>query len=169
METEIYDFVGYDAYFKVLPAIRRSLASLEDENRSYEWGIGEAVKNAARYSLAGEGTVPIHIEILRTDYDIITKISAPTRKFDAVSFRNSLRSLAMRDEWRGKEWMDYVRETGGPRGFWLMLMGCDYLYVRHDGQEISLCSRVPFAVEQATSKMGLLAERFLIEKNGVIL
>ena len=165
-----YDLVGYDAYFDTaFPEIEAALKDvLGDEEGHFLIAINEAVCNAAKYALDGDDKAAIKLELAITEDDVTASIACPTKHFDADRYRQDLQSLAANKQYRLLPWSDYTGVSARSRGFWLMLMAVDYLYIRHDGNSISLNVSRPWRQDVVTKTIGELVPRFLVEKNGVI-
>jgi hypothetical protein len=164
-----YSFLGYDAYYKnILPVIEQIIAKvIHDEDSHYILAINEAVCNAARYGIEGLDKVAIDVRLHITQNNISTTIRAHTRIFDAARYRKKLRNLLEDEALRDMDWGDYAMHMEDNRGFWYMLMACDYLYMDASGQDITLCARIPCNAA-FSAKISDLVPRFLIKRNEVI-
>lgn len=165
-----YNFTGYEAYQEVLPVLQEKICDvLQDDEYHFILAVNEAVCNAARYAVKGPSEAEIKIKLQITESDVTVTISSLTVPFDVVRYRENLLKLVENPDVSKMEWGDYTGDTDKSRGFWYMLTACDYLYMAEDGQQITLCARVPFNPNKFTTKIGDLVPRFYIEKNGVIL
>lgn len=164
------DVVGYEDYYATaVPAIENILDKyMKDDEYNYLIGINEAVCNAARYAIAGYAHVKIHIRLFITEDDITTTISAETKPWDVELYRHNMQKLAANKILGEMEWGDYTASTSRSRGFWLMLMSCEYLYIDISGKKVSLCARRPFKQSHISKKIKDLIPRLYLEKNGVI-
>lgn len=167
MEITTFEYVGYSDYIKNVSKIRSYLSFLNDDGFDYDMAINEAVCNAAQNSIIGVEKVNIRIDIRITNYDVVTKVSAKTKPFDMMSYRDRLWDIARRPAYI--DWTDYTADTEASRGMWYMLSGTEYLYIDHQAQSVRLCARIPFNKEHTTKKMEDLLLRFFIEKDGVLL
>lgn len=167
-KTYRYDLIGYDSYFEsAFPEIEGILAeTLGDDEGHFLIAINEAVCNAAKYAVEGDEKAAIRIELLVTDDDVTAAVACLTKPFDAEGYRQDLRRLASKN--KKLTWSDYTGDSERSRGFWLMLMAVDFLYIATDGNRISLNVSRPWKKETATKLIGDLVPRFFVEKNGVI-
>lgn len=165
-----YDLTGYDSYFSsAMPEIQDVLReALRDENFLFLIAINEAVCNAARYSVEGHERAQIHLELVVTEEDVTASISCLTQPFNAEAYRQELWRMAERDEMRSMAWSDYTGTSARSRGFWMMLMAVDFLCVDVNGDKVTLCASRPWDDGMVTKEIGILAERFFVEKDGVI-
>lgn len=165
-----YDLVGYDAYFeKALPEIQETLGrALMDENFLFLIAINEAVCNAARYSVEGQDKAEIHLELIVTAEDVTAVVECLTQPFDAEKYRQELKRLATREELKNMPWSDYTGVSVRSRGFWMMLMAVDHLWVEAGGNRVTLCVSRPWREDVVVKEIGRLAGRFFVERNGVI-
>lgn len=165
-----FSWTGYDAYYdSIMPAIEPILCdALEDPEEHYLIAVNEAICNAARYALDGPEQAKIHLQILMNTTDIKTSISSVTTPWDAISFRQHLRSLADSPETGRLDWGDYTGTTAMSRGYWIMLMACDYIVTDSHGQRITLCARRPFRSWHVRKTIQNLVPRLYLEKKGVI-
>lgn len=169
MQTITYKFVGYTEYEekivdKLISKIRENIG----ENPYFEIAVNEAVVNAAKYSIFGidEAEITIIVRITLTDVAVIIK--SITRPFSADHYRQQLYQLMVDDEIKELPWGDYTADTEKSRGFWYMLTACEYLIIKDDGNEVTLCIRRDSPSNELDTKIKQLVPKFLIQKDGVI-
>ena len=165
-----FTFTGYDNYYEQVEPLLECLLTdaLQGGYECYLMAISEAVCNAARYSVAGEDRVSVCLDILINEGDIKTIIQADTQPFDVCQFRQDMNKLAADELLSEMDWGEYTAFSGKSRGFWYMLMACEYIFVDVTGDRITLCARRPFEQHHMTKKIGELVQRFYVEKDGVI-
>lgn len=166
-----YEIVGYDAYFSnVLPDLTEILSQeLADENSYFLVAINEAVCNAAKYSVYGYEEAKIKIEFVVTKEDITVTVISKTKPFDALDYRNKLLKLKNDPKLKNLPWFDYTGLSTLSRGFWMMMMAVDYLYIDINGNKVSLNITLPYKTEEITQTIGELVPKFFVEKDGVVI
>ena len=95
-QIEHYHMKGYEAFFtEAMPSIKTILDErLADKEGHFAMAIVEAVQNAAMYSKAGARNVQLDIDLVATETDIAVKVSADTKDFDVLAYRQSLGRMA---------------------------------------------------------------------------
>lgn len=169
MGIKTFDFIGESAYVESVEKIRKHILFLQDDDYAFDMAINEAVLNAAQNSVDGPDKAKIHIEIHVTGYDVIVKVVCKTHPFDMLAYREQLRAVAARPEFKDKDWTDYVADSDSSRGIWFMLYGSEYIYFDQQSQYVSLCSRNPCISGPKTKKMTDLLMRFYVINDGVLL
>jgi len=166
-----FEIIGLDDYENIVDRFY----SLIDQVFGYKdlfylQAVEEAVCNAGRYSVYGPEKAQILILMRVAAYDIAVTVISKTHPFDALGYQKKLRSLA-NSKYADMDWGEYVGLTTASSGFWYMLTGVDYLYIDSDGQSITLSkNRMRRAAEKNVSKkISVLAPRFLVKENGVII
>lgn len=169
-ENHSFEVIGYDDYCeKVMPKLEDLLArTLQDSEGHYMIAINEAVCNAARYAVAGHDNVCIQLDMLINDGDIKTAVQADTLPFDVLQFRKEMAELAEDENIAEMEWGDYTGHSKSSRGYWYMLMACEYLYIDTTGKKVTLCAKRPFSPNHIAKKISDLVPRLYVEQNGVI-
>lgn len=170
-EIQHYHMTSYDAFFaEVLPPIRASLdKTLGDKDGHFAMAIVEAVQNAAMYSLKSPEEVEIDIDVVTTESDISVKVTADTKQFDVMSYRQRLGRMAS-DKYLGEmEWADLTKGVHKSRGYFTMLMAVECLYVDVTGKSVTLCAARPYNPEDISKKIKDIVPRFMLENNGVII
>ena len=170
MEFREYRFEGYQNYEDVQKDIGKVLEGCFGcVNPYYGLAMNEAVCNAAKYSLDGPAKAKIIIQLRTTPDDVALAVLARTRPFDATRYQRELRALLLRPEIRSLEWGDYTADTEKSRGFWYILMACDYMYMDAKGQSVTICRSRKFDPdEEVDTHIERLVPRFLVCKDGVI-
>lgn len=164
-----YDIVGYDDYFiSVLPDLQEILSKAIPVENYFIIAVNEAVCNAAKYSIYGHEEAKINIEIVVTPEDLTVTVKSKTKPFDAIKYRDDLRKLKENSSYQDMPWSEYTGLSAKSRGFWMMLMAVDYLYMDANGEKISLNVSLPYRSEEALRTIGELVPRFFVEKDGVI-
>lgn len=165
-----YEIVGYDAYFvDVLPDLTEILSELTDENSYFIIAINEAVCNAAKYSVYGYEEAKIKIELVITNEDVTATVISKTKPFNALEYRNKLLKLKENPKLKDMPWSEYTGISERSRGFWMMLMAVDYLYIDINSDRVSLNISIPRKAEEVTLTIGELIKRFFVEKDGVVI
>ena len=169
-EHHQFEWTGYDTYYEdVMPKIETILQhALDDPDEHYLIAINEAVCNAARYSVAGPEQAKIQILMMLNDGDIKTIVQSETRPFNVMHFRHSLKQLADNPDTASMEWGMYTAESAKSRGYWIMLMACDYIAIDVTGKRVTLCAKRPFRPWHIRKQIQNLVPRLYLEKNGVI-
>ena len=95
-QIEHYHMKGYEAFFtEAMPSIKTILDErLADKEGHFAMAIVEAVQNAAMYSKAGARNVQLDIDLVATETDIAVKVSADTKDFDVLAYRQRLGRMA---------------------------------------------------------------------------
>ena len=106
--------------------------------------------------------------MLLNDGDIKTIVQSDTRPFDVVRFRQNLRNLADDPELAHWEWGQYTAASSKSRGYWIMLMACDYIAIDVSGKRVTLCAKRPFRPWHIRKRIQNLVPRLYLERNGVI-
>ena len=165
-----YEIVGYDAYFvDVLPDLTEILSELTEDNSYFIIAVNEAVCNAAKYSVYGYEEAKIKIELVITGEDITVTVISKTKPFDAIDYRNKLLKINEDPKLKDMPWSEYTGISDRSRGFWMMLMAVDYLYIDANSDKISLNISLPHKKAEVTLTIGELIPRFFIEKDGVVI
>lgn len=165
-----YEIVGYNAYFTdVLPELTEILSNLTDDNSNFLTAINEAVRNASKYSIYGFEEAKIKIELVITNEDVTVTVVSKTKPFNALEYRNKLLKLKEDPKSKDMPWSKYTENLKRGRGFWIMLMAVDYLYMDINGDKISLNISLPRKADEVTSTLGELIQRFFVEKDGVVI
>lgn len=170
LEFREYRFQGYQNYEDVQTELCSVLEQyFGHQNPYFNIAINEAVCNAARYAIDGPANAKITIELRVMPNDISVSIHARTHPFDAERYQKKLRELLLDPSIRSLEWGDYTADTEKSRGFWYMLMACDYMYVDAKGQFVTLFRTRNFQPDDIViTRIESLVPRFLVSKDGVI-
>jgi anti-sigma regulatory factor (Ser/Thr protein kinase) len=164
-----YEFKGYQAYQKYYSEIQQRVeAAMEDTDLNYLVAINEAVCNAAKYSVNGPLNAEIRIKLKIEKNTIQTTIFSHTETFNIPKYREELQLLAKNKETQQMEWGDWSKNEVSGRGFWYMLVACDFILVHPEGQYITLHTSLPFRKDRITNCISRLVPRFFIENKGVI-
>ena len=169
-EHYVFIFTGYDNYYEtIMPQLERILCRvLEDKEEHFLIAISEAVCNAACYATAGPEQAKIQIQLVISDGDVKATVQSDTQPFDFEHFRKDLRALAEDPLTAGMEWGDYTSDSPQSRGYWIMLMACDYITVDVSGKSVMLCARTPFHSCHIRKTIRNLVPRLYLNRNGVI-
>lgn len=170
-EIQHYHTKGYDAFFQeALPPIKATLdKTLGDREGHFAMAIVEAAQNAAMYARKSPEEVAMDIDLVTTESDITVKITADTKDFDVLSYRQRLGRMASDKQLGEMEWADFVKGTQKCRGYFTMLMAVECLYVDVTGRSITLCTARPYHPGDISKKIKDIVPRFMLEQNGVIL
>lgn len=167
-----YLITDYDAYFEdVQPQIEELLREYlpDDSDEHFGIAIDEVVCNAVRYAAKPE-QLKITLTVMINCEDMVVSVASETEKWDVMSFKKRLEFLAANSEIQTKEWGEYVTdEKVGGRGFWLILMACEYVFVDIDTHKVTLVCRRPYTENQVTKEIQALIPRLLLEREGVVL
>lgn len=86
------------------------------------------------YAQKSPEEVAMDIDIVATESDITVKITADTKTFDVLSYRQRLGRMASDKQLGEMEWADFVKGTQKCRGFHYA-NGCGMSLCGCDGQE----------------------------------
>lgn len=169
MDFKTYHFKGYQGYDDIAPQVESSLnETFGIDNWPFLVGLNEAILNAAKYGMAGLHDTEITLSLRLTTVDCAAKVEANTKPFDAFTHKMKLLSIA-RDPIASKlPWGKLVGDGEASRGIWHMLYGSDYVIMDSRGQDITLAASVP-PKDETREEAGILASRFFVRKEGVIL
>lgn len=166
-----YVITDYDAYFEdVQPQIEELLREYlpDDSDGHFSIALDEVVCNAVRYAAKPE-QLKITLTVMINCGDMVVSVSSETEKWDVMSFKKRLEFFAANAELKTKEWGEYVTdEKVGGRGFWLILMACEYVFVDIDTHKVTLICRRPYTENQVTKEIQALVPRLLLEREGVV-
>ena len=170
-EIQHYHIQGYGTFFEeALPSIKSTLdKKLGDKEGHFAMAIVEAAQNAAMYAQKRPEEVAMDIDLVVTESDITVKITADTKNFDVLSYRQRLGRMASDKQLGEMEWADFVKGTQKCRGYFTMLMAVECLYVDVTGRSITLCTARPYHPGDISKKIKDIVPRFMLEQNGVIL
>ncbi len=163
-ETEFYN----EAWPKISSLINQYIA---DPEGHYIRAVKEAVFNGFCYSLAPSGQEEVTVKIYFSADDVTTTVIADTSYFEPETIRRNYVEIGRDPKLKNTSWPEYIKTlpvNKRSRGFWSMLMSCEYIYLNTSGKKISLVARYPFDKKQIVSEIGIITSRFLLEKNGVI-
>ena len=169
-----YNFTGYQNYGPIEEALNDVYkVVLGKRALSYQRAVGEAVCNAARYSIVGMYDAEIKVSLAITRNEIITTVSSKTKNFNALQYRKRLQLLAANPEIGPYSWGKYTGTSGASRGFWLMLQSCSRIVVDQNGDSIELAASInpieAMSIDpDAKRKVNVLVPRFFVKNNGVI-
>mgnify|MGYP004521624883 CR=1 FL=1 len=122
------------------------------------------------YAQKSPEEVAMDIDIVATESDITVKITADTKTFDVLSYRQRLGRMASDKQLAEMEWADFVKGTQKCRGYFTMLMAVECLYVEVTGKSVTLCAAArPYHPGDISRKIKDIVPRFMLEQNGVIL
>ena len=95
-EIQHYHIQGYGTFFEeALPSIKSTLdKKLGDKEGHFAMAIVEAAQNAAMYAQKSPEEVAMDIDLVVTESDITVKITADTKNFDVLSYRQRLGRMA---------------------------------------------------------------------------
>ncbi len=170
-EIQHYHIQGYEAFFQeALPSIKITLdKKLGDKEGHFAMAVVEAAQNAAMYARKNPDEVVMDIDLVATDSDITVKITADTKTFDVLSYRQRLGRMASDKQLGEMEWVDFVKGTPKCRGYFTMLMAVECLYVDVTGKSVTLCAARPYHPGDISRKIKDIVPRFMLEQNGVIM
>ena len=161
--------VGYQNYEAIHDKLKKLfLDSFGADNPYFILAVNEAVCNAARYSVYGPTKAKITIQTEIAESDLRVKVSSETSPFDALAYQKRLKKLAADPKYQNMDCGDYTADTVMSRGFWYMLEAVDYLVIDADGDDITLSARLPYDYQPLDARIGYLAPKFYVRKNGVI-
>lgn len=168
--TTVIRIKGYDAYFsEAQPELENILKlTVNDPDGHLQIAIMEAVFNAARYAKVGYELAEITITAKVFETDVKISIESDSREFDVEALRRKIKSIACDKHWTGKDFGEYTGHDPSGRGFWLMLMACEFLYLDYSGKKVTLCTSYPFDPQLISRNVNILASRLYLEKDGVI-
>lgn len=170
-EIQHYHIQGYEAFFQeALPLIKHTLdKKLGDKEGHFAMAIVEAAQNAAMYARKSPEEMAMDIDLVATETDITVKITADTKEFDVLAYREKLGRMAS-DTYLGEmEWADYIKGTQKSCGYFTMLMAVECLYVDVTGKSVTLCAARPYHPGGISRKIKDIVPRFMLEQDGVIL
>ncbi|TYZ20201.1 hypothetical protein [Selenomonas ruminis] len=170
-EIQHYHIQGYDAFFQeALPPIKSTLdKKLGDTEGHFAMAIVEAAQNAAMYARKSPEEMAMDIELVATETDITVKVTADTKDFDVLAYRENLGRMASDKYFGEMEWADYIKGTQKSRGYFTMLMAVECLYVDVTGKSVTLCAARPYHPRDISRKIKDIVPRFMLEQNGVII
>ena len=170
-EIQHYHIQGYEAFFKeALPSIKSTLdKKLGDREGHFAMAIVEAVQNAAMYTRNSPEKAVMDIDVVATETDISVKVTADTKDFDVLAYRQKLGQMASDKLLGDMDWADLGKSHRQSRGYFTMLMAVECLYVDVTGKSVTLCTVRPYHPGDISRKIKDIVPRFLLEQDGVIL
>lgn len=127
-------FIGYDNY--PINYLKYLLKEKGFMTIDFMLAINEAICNAVRYNINDINTCKINIMIYFDKNFVKFLISSETTPTSAYTIKSNL--LKLKNE---PSWSKYLKDKLRGRGFWIILEGVDYLYVKEDMQSILLIKK----------------------------
>ena len=164
-----FRFKGYQNYVETQNSLQKLFVKHFGFHDSHFMNaVNEAVCNAARYAKAGPSNTDVEIDVEITESDLSVVVRSDTRHSDAKKIQMQLRSLAANPKLASKDWGDYTLASDMSRGFWYMLMACDYVLVESDMSSVKLSVGLPHHERDLERSISFLVPKFFVRTKGVI-
>lgn len=167
-----FHFAGIEEYNEKHEEIDHLLFQSFGGMRNYAFlqAVEEAANNAVAHMPPGNRIRGFDIFVRVMAVNVAVTVQSASMPFDARAYQSRLMELA---ESKEEAWMQPIlyeeKQLRPHMGFWIILMGSDYVYMEEDGQSVTLVKWI-FPEEEICQEIGILARRFFVRnKDGCLL